>query len=100
MRGRRQSTDAAAAALRTGDQPAVLLLAEVGGGAEPGFETMLFATGEVENDHGVNDAGSCLVPGAGIEPAWLAPRDFKSLVSTSFTIRAGVPIIARDRRGP
>ena len=30
-----------------------------------------------------------VVPGAGIEPAWLAPRDFKSLVSTSFTTRAG-----------
>ena len=30
-----------------------------------------------------------LVPGAGIEPAWLAPGDFKSPVSTSFTTRAG-----------
>ena len=29
------------------------------------------------------------VPGAGIEPAWLAPGDFKSPVSTSFTTRAG-----------
>jgi CRP-like cAMP-binding protein len=29
-----------------------------------------------------------LVPGTGIEPVWLAPRDFKSLVSTNFTIRA------------
>lgn len=29
-----------------------------------------------------------MVPGAGLEPAWLAPRDFKSLVYTNFTIRA------------
>ena len=29
-----------------------------------------------------------MVPGAGIEPAWLAPGDFKSPVSTSFTTRA------------
>ena len=30
-----------------------------------------------------------MVPGAGLEPAWPRPRDFKSLVSTSFTTRAG-----------
>ncbi len=35
---------------------------------------------KVENNH--------VVPGAEVESAWLAPRDFKSLVSTSFTIRA------------
>jgi hypothetical protein len=31
-----------------------------------------------------------MVPGAGVEPAWRfkVPRDFKSLVSTNFTIRA------------
>ena len=29
-----------------------------------------------------------LVPGTGIEPVRLAARDFKSLVSTNFTIRA------------
>lgn len=34
-----------------------------------------------------------LVPGAGIEPAWLAPRDFKSLVSTSFTTRAAATVL-------
>jgi hypothetical protein len=34
------------------------------------------------------NAGYCLVLGAGIEPAHLAARDFKSLVSTYFTIRA------------
>ncbi len=28
------------------------------------------------------------MPGTGIEPVRLAPRDFKSLVSTYFTIRA------------
>ena len=30
-----------------------------------------------------------MVPGAGLEPAWPRPRDFKSLVSTDFTTRAG-----------
>src|SRR5688572_28085249 len=29
-----------------------------------------------------------VVPGAGVEPAWLSPGDFKSPVSTSFTTRA------------
>ncbi len=29
-----------------------------------------------------------MVPGAGLEPAWPKPRDFKSLVSTDFTTRA------------
>ena len=29
-----------------------------------------------------------VVPGAGIEPAWLSPGDFKSPVSTSFTTQA------------
>ncbi len=28
------------------------------------------------------------VPGAGIEPAWLAPLNFKSSVYTNFTTRA------------
>src|SRR3954465_10863781 len=36
----------------------------------------------------IHSTVTTLVPGAGIEPAWLAPRDFKSLVSTSFTTRA------------
>ncbi len=31
-----------------------------------------------------------MVPGAGLEPAHLSARDFKSLVSTYFTIRADV----------
>ena len=30
-----------------------------------------------------------MVPGAGLEPAWLTPKDFKSFVSTDFTTRAG-----------
>ncbi len=34
-----------------------------------------------------------MVPGAGLEPAHLSARDFKSLVSTYFTIRADVSII-------
>ena len=37
----------------------------------------------------VNEPYHRMVPGAGIEPARLfRPRDFKSLVSTNFTIRA------------
>ena len=31
-----------------------------------------------------------MVPGAGVEPAWPKPRDFKSLVSTYFTTWAGL----------
>tara|TARA_R110002073_G_scaffold194720_1_gene353774 strand:+ start:1208 stop:1498 length:291 start_codon:yes stop_codon:yes gene_type:complete len=38
---------------------------------------------------GLSDPNSDMVPGAGIEPARTqCPRDFKSLVSTNFTIRA------------
>jgi hypothetical protein len=43
-----------------------------------------------------------MVPRAGLEPAWplALPRDFKSLVSTSFTTRArGHFIVARRARG-
>ena len=36
-----------------------------------------------------------VVLGAGLEPAWPKPRDFKSLVSTNFTTRA----FDVDRRG-
>ena len=40
-----------------------------------------------------------MVPGAGVEPAWAfnGPRDFKSLVSTNFTIRAERPILCKFR---
>ena len=40
-----------------------------------------------------------MVPGAGIEPAWAfnGPRDFKSLVSTNFTIRAERRILCKFR---
>lgn len=32
-----------------------------------------------------------MVPGAGVEPARVSPREFKSLVSTGFTTRARIP---------
>ncbi len=34
-----------------------------------------------------------MVGEAGLEPAWLAPRDFKSLVYTNFTTRPGLLLI-------
>ena len=43
-----------------------------------------------------------VVPGTGIEPVRLAARDFKSLVSTNFTIRAkdgGLYATAEKQRG-
>ena len=48
--------------------------------SEPAFEMVTAVAEEIEDYH--------VVPGTGIEPVWLAPRDFKSLVSTNFTIRA------------
>ena len=30
-----------------------------------------------------------MVPGAGLEPAWITPKDFKSFASTDFATRAG-----------
>jgi hypothetical protein len=52
--------------------------------SEPAFEAVSPVTQEIEDYH----VSGYLVPGTGIEPVWLAPRDFKSLVSTNFTIRA------------
>ena len=37
-----------------------------------------------------------MVPGAGLEPAWITPKDFKSFASTDFATRAGC---ARDEEG-
>ena len=47
---------------------------------KPPFEAVSVVAKKIEYYH--------VVPGTGIEPVWLAPRDFKSLVSTNFTIRA------------
>jgi hypothetical protein len=52
--------------------------------SKPAFEAVPVVTKEIEDYH----VFEWLVPGTGIEPVWLAPRDFKSLVSTNFTIRA------------
>lgn len=41
-----------------------------------------------------------MVGEAGLEPAWLAPRDFKSLVYTNFTTRPVNPDCFRDRASP
>ena len=74
--------------MRTGKLPARQLLADIVGGAEPAFETVLVAAAKVEYDHEAWGMKG-VVPGTGIEPVRLAARDFKSLVSTNFTIRAG-----------
>ncbi len=65
-------------------QPALALITERLARSEPAFEVVSVVAEKVENYH----AFDWLVPGTGIEPVWLAPRDFKSLVSTNFTIRA------------
>ena len=52
--------------------------------SKPAFEAMPVVAEEIQNYHEFE----WLVPGTGIEPVWLAPRDFKSLVSTNFTTRA------------
>ncbi len=49
-------------------------------GSEPAFEAVPLIAEKVDDYH--------MVPGTGIEPVRLAARDFKSLVSTNFTIRA------------
>jgi hypothetical protein len=67
-------------ALGTMHEMAFALVAKGLTRSEPAFELMTAVAEEVEDYH--------VVPGAGIEPARLAPRDFKSLVSTNFTIRA------------
>ena len=48
--------------------------------SKPAFEMVTAVAEEIEDYH--------VVPGTGIEPVCLAARDFKSLVSTNFTIRA------------
>ena len=52
--------------------------------SEPAFEAVSLVAEKIEDYH----VSWLMVPGTGIEPVWLAPRDFKSLVSTNFTIRA------------
>ena len=72
-------------ALRTVHQMTLALIAKCLARSKPAFETVSVVAEKIENYH----AFGWLVPGTGIEPVWLAPRDFKSLVSTNFTIRAG-----------
>ncbi len=67
-------------ALGTMHQMAFALVAKGLTRSEPAFELMTAVAEEVENYH--------VVPGTGIEPVCLTARDFKSLVSTNFTIRA------------
>ena len=58
------------------------------GRSEPAFEAVSLIAEKIENDHEFECAFELLVPGTGLEPVWLAPRDFKSLVYTNFTTRA------------
>ena len=54
-------------------------------GSKPAFEVVPAIAEKIEDYH----AGECyMVPGTGLEPVWLSPRDFKSLVYTNFTTRA------------
>ena len=60
------------------------LIAERLARSKPAFKAVSLVAEEIEDYH----AREFVVPGTGLEPVWLAPRDFKSLVSTNFTIRA------------
>ena len=68
----------------------LLLALEILARAEPAFKAMVVITTEVEYDH---FTVRLVVGEAGLEPAWLAPRDFKSLVYTNFTTRPGRMLI-------
>ena len=69
-------------------QTALALSAEGLTRSKPAFETVSMVTEKIENDHEFEYGFELMVPGTGLEPVWLAPRDFKSLVYTNFTTRA------------
>lgn len=56
--------------MRTMHQMTLGLAAKCLAGGEPAFEAVTVIAEEIENYH--------VVPGTGLEPVWLAPRDFKS----------------------
>ena len=66
------------------NQMALTLIAKDVARSEPSFEMVSVIAEKIENYHAVG----LMVPGTGLEPVWLAPRDFKSLVYTNFTTRA------------
>ena len=73
------------------NQMALTLIAKYLARSKPAFEMVSVIAEKIENYHAVG----LMVPGTGLEPVWLAPRDFKSLVYTNFTTRAR----ERSRRG-
>ena len=94
MRRRRQLADARSLAMRTEHQMTLALVAKRLAGSEPALEAVSLIAKEINDYH--------MVPGTGIEPVRLAARDFKSLVSTNFTIRARELLDAEEywRRDP
>ncbi len=63
---------------------ALTLIAKDVARSEPSFEMVSVIAEKIEDYHAVG----LMVPGTGLEPVWLSPRDFKSLVYTNFTTRA------------
>ena len=61
-------------------QKTLTLIAKRLARSKPAFEVVTVVAEKIQNYH--------VVPGTGLEPVWLAPRDFKSLVYTNFTTRA------------
>ena len=84
VRRRRQLAYARRLALGTMHQMLLALIAKRIARSKPAFEAVSVVAEKIENYH----VFGWLVPGTGLEPVWLAPRDFKSLVSTNFTTRA------------
>lgn len=62
---------------------ALTLIAKDVARSEPSFEMVSVIAEKIEDYHAVG----LMVPGTGLEPVWLSPRDFKSLVYTNSTIR-------------
>ena len=84
MRRRWQLAHARSLTLRTMHQMTLALIAERLARSKPAFEMVSLLAEKIEDYH----AFWLVVPGAEVESACLAARDFKSLVSTNFTIRA------------
>ena len=60
-------------------QVTLALIAKCLARSKPAFESVPVVTKEIEDYH----VFEWLVPGTGIEPVWLAPRDFKSTLITT-----------------
>ena len=74
VRRRRQLAYARRLALGTMHQMLLALIAKRIARSKPAFEAVSVVAEKIENYH----VFGWLVPGTGLEPVWLAPRDFKS----------------------